>query len=275
MPDRLRQWYTGVVERFVQRRADLVISVGHRLAALRRRESGINPVVISNGIDWTNFAAARGGPGFGQSMIYVGNLSSWSGIEQNIRAMPILLRSIPSAKLIVVGSGLPEYERFLRQLTSELGVGHAVEFLGSQPHERLGELMKRASVGLANSEPVAYRQYACPLKVIEYMASGLPVVATEGTEAADMLRHYSCGIVTPYEPEQIAGAMQRLLSDRESYEAFRAAALRESEMLDWRQLLSRERKLIENQLSLWRERQTPETTESPAEISLTMKEANL
>ncbi len=275
MPDRLRQWYTGAVERFVQRRADVVISVGHRLATLRRRESGVDPVVISNGIDWTNFAAARSGSGFGESMIYVGNLSSWSGIEQNIRAMPILLRSIPGAKLIIVGSGLPEYERFLRQLISDLGVAHAVEVLGSQPHERLGDLMKHASVGLANSEPVAYRQYACPLKVIEYMASGLPVIATEGTEAADMLRHYSCGIVTPYQPEQIAAAMQRMLSDRASYEAFRAAALRESEMLDWRQLLSRERKLIENRLSLWRERQTPETTESPAEISLTMKEANL
>src|SRR5438105_1202125 len=53
MPDRLRQWYTGVAERWVQRRADLVISASNRLGVLRRAQShgAVDPVVISNGIE--------------------------------------------------------------------------------------------------------------------------------------------------------------------------------------------------------------------------------
>lgn len=245
MPDRLRQWYTGIVERFVQSRADLVISVGYRLAALRRDQSGVDPVVISNGIEWDRFENARRVSASSRTMLYVGNLCSWSGLEQNLRAMPKLLLNVPDARMLIVGSGHSEYERFLRQLVRELRLDHAVEFAGSQPHVRLPEFMSRAAMGLANSQPVAYRQYACPLKVIEYMAAGLPTIATEDTEAADMIRRYDCGLVSDFEVEAISEAMRIMLTNRTLQDRFRSNALRESRILDWRHLLARERQLIE------------------------------
>ena len=52
MPDALRRGYTAWLERFLIRRADLLTSVGYRLAALRLRQTGRNAEVIPNGVDW-------------------------------------------------------------------------------------------------------------------------------------------------------------------------------------------------------------------------------
>ena len=249
LPDRLRRWYTAVVERFVQRRADVVISVGHRLAELRRRESGVEPAVISNGIEWERFEQSRRTSGRSNTLIYVGNISPWCGLEQNIRALPHLRRSIPDVRLLVVGSGMVEDERFFRQLALEMGLEGVVDFAGSQPHAQLPAFMARAAIGLANSQPVSYRQFACPLKVIEYMAAGLPVLATENTEAADMVGRYRSGVAAAYEASAIAAACERLLRDRTTYEQMRDNAMSRSRDLDWRVLLEREQALIEEALT--------------------------
>lgn len=248
MPDRLRQSYTAMVERFVQRRAEQLISVGHRLAALRRRESGVEPTVLSNGIDWDRYAPAREAQRTGRVLMYVGYLSSWSGVEQNLQAMPLILDAQPDARLLIVGGGLPDYEQHLRNLAQEMKLGDAVEFLGSQSHERLPELLGRARVGLANSQPVAYRQYACPLKVIEYMAAGLPAVVTHDTEAAEMVARYGCGVATAFDPAAIAQEVIGLFGSPERVEEMRASAIMRSRDLDWSRLLEQELALIRRSL---------------------------
>lgn len=250
MPDRLRRWYTGAVERFVTKRADLVICVGRQLAALRREQGSVQSSLIPGGIDWERFEAARQASGAGHTLVYVGTVSSWSGVEQNIRAMPLLLKDVPDARLLIVGSGLEEYTTFLKQLTAELGVTEAVEFAGSQPHERVPEFLSRAAVGLANSEPVPFRRYACPLKLIEFMAAGLPTIVTEGTEAADMVRHHQVGLVAQFNIESIADAMRRLLTDPDAHQQFRTNAIRESRGFDWNDLVAREHELIERMITL-------------------------
>ena len=97
---------------------------------------------------------------------------------------------------------------------------------------------------MANSLPVPYRQYAYPLKVIEYMAAGLPVIATQETEAAEILQRSQCGIAVPYEPEGLAHAVIALLTDTALYETCRANAVRESADMTWERLLDRELSLI-------------------------------
>ena len=254
MPDRLRRWYTAAVERFVQKRADLVICVGRQLAALRHEQSKLTSCLIPGGIEWGRFEAARQKSGAGHTLVYVGTVTSWSGVEQNIRAMPLLLKSVPDARLLIVGTGFAEYMTFLKQLAAERGVTEAVEFAGPQPHERVPEFLARAAVGLANSEPVPFRRYACPLKLIEFMAAGLPTIVTEGTEAADMVRHHDVGVVAQFDVESIAEAMRRLLTDADARRRFRANAVRESRAFDWDSLVAREHELIERLITRQRQR---------------------
>lgn len=240
--DRLRQRYTAWLEQFLVRRADLVISIGYRLAELRRRQLGRDVHIVPTGVDWDRFLRARNARKGGQTLLYVGNLLSWSGLDLAIRAMPQILRSCSDVQLLIVGDGF--YKDYLQHLVQGLHLEERVCFLGSKPHEDLPFWMEKADIGLAHSQPVAYRIYAYPLKVLEYMAAGLPVIATDGTEAADILTRCQCGISIPYEIEAFVEAAVNLLQDRELYHQLQANGIRHSATMKWETLLAQELDLI-------------------------------
>lgn len=248
MPDRLRQRYTAAVERCVMRRADLVVSVGQRLADRRRHEAGVTPIVVPNGIDYPLFAAAAARPRTpGRRLVYAGNLSPWSGVDLAIEAMPRILAALPDAHLMVIGSGLPAFEAHLRRRVSELGLGEAVSLVGSRPHEALPALLAGADVGLAASQPNAYRQYACPLKVMEYIASGLTVLTTRDTEAADIVERLGVGRAVPFDPTALAAAAVDVLRNPAALAATGRRALAQGPQMDWSHRLSREWEAIVRQ----------------------------
>jgi len=244
LPDRLRHSYTARLERSCVRQADVVISVSNRLAALRRRQVDRGIVVIPNGIFWEHYHAARETVRRGQTLIYVGNLVSWCGVEEAMRALPEIRRRCASARLVVVGSGLPAYEAQLHELARQLDLEPHVAFLGSRPFETLPDLFSEAEVGLASSRNVPFRRYACPLKVFEYMAAGLPVIATADTEAGDLVTRFGCGQAIRFSVEALAEASIRLLGDAEHYRICRDNAIRQSERLDWSRLIDGEVELM-------------------------------
>lgn len=249
MASRVRRAYTAAVERFAIRRADLVVSIGHLLAELRREQTGCTVHVIPVGVDLDRFTGIRRESEIQPTLIYVGNLISWSGLDQTIRAMPAVRRACPSAQLWIVGDGLAGYKNGLRKLVEDLSLDDCVTFHGQVPREELPALLGAATVGLANSEPVSFRKYARPLKVIEYMAAGLPVIATEGTEAARMLEEGDSGVCIPYEIDAIADAAIALFSDPQRCAQLRENGLRQSGAMAWDTLLNQELDLIETHMT--------------------------
>jgi glycosyltransferase involved in cell wall biosynthesis len=244
LPDRLRQSYTAALERLGVRRADLIVSIGHNLAELRRGQSRRDVHIVPTGVDWERFEPARSASGRGQTLVYVGKIVSWCGVELAIRALPKVLERCPDARLLVVGDGLADYCRSLKQLTERLGLARSVTLLGQVPYEKLPGVLADADVGLANFEPVAFRRYAYPLKVIEYMAAGLPVIATADTESARIVSQHRCGLSVPYEPEPLAEAVIKLLSDRALYTQMRENGIQASAGMTWGKLLNTELDLI-------------------------------
>jgi glycosyltransferase involved in cell wall biosynthesis len=220
------------------------VSVGRLLAGLRVRQTGRTPRVLPNGVDWGAYADARRREPGGQTLIYVGNLISWSGLEPALEALARLAPELPNARLVVVGDGLPAYVERLRRRTKELGLEDRVRFLGQRAPAELPALLAEADVGLANSEPVAFRRYACPLKVLEYMAAGRPVVATRGTEAGDLVERAGAGVAVAYDVDALTRELERLLRDGELRGSFGRAGVRHSEALDWERLLGRELELL-------------------------------
>ncbi len=244
LPHGLRRRYTAWLERAMMRRSDLIVTIGRRLERLRRVQARRHVHYIPTGVDWEKFAPARQAAHDGYTLVYTGNLVSWSGVELAIRAMPGVLRAHPSAQLLLIGSGLPAYEHRLKSLVSELTLDDAVEFAGSQPYARLPEWLARADVGLATSLPNAYRRYACPLKVIEYMASGLPVIATRRTEAETLVRACNSGVATAYDVGPLQRAIVSLLSDRTGRQRMGECGVAHSQNMDWSTLMRRDLSLI-------------------------------
>ncbi len=244
VPDRFRQWYTAAVERLGINRADLAISISQMLSDRRRQELARTTEVIPSGVDWARFAATRAAVTPHRSLIYVGNVIGWSGLEHAILALRQVRAVHPDATLTVVGTGVPNYVKQLRRLAAEQLPEGAVRFLGHQDPKELPHLLDDARIGLANAEPVPFRRYATPLKVLEYMAAGLPVIATEHTEAGIIVRRTESGQVIPYDVHALADAVLRLLGDEALFEAQRRNAIHHSREYDWERLLTREQQLI-------------------------------
>jgi len=242
--DRLRRSYTAFLERFLLRRVDCVVTVGHRLKKLRETQTHVPVTLIPNGVDWDRFEETRRVWRDGKRLFYVGNLISWDGLDVVIQAMPKIIDAHGDAKLIIVGDGVESYGGFLHDEVRRLGLEGAVTFLGSQTNESLPQLMMEAEIGLANSRPVDYRKYACPLKAFEYMAAGLPVLATEDTEAADIVAEAKAGLAAACEPDAVAKAAISMLDDREAYDRMRQNAVQYSAACTWEELVKKELKLV-------------------------------
>lgn len=238
-----KRWAAWLENRFITK-ADLVICVGERLAARRRHDTGQTIHVIPNGLDATLFRAVATLTPRPPTLIYMGNVVPWSGLDLLIDVLPQLVRRFPELKLLIVGTGMPGYLEGLRQQVATTHLDAHVEFVGQVTHDELPHWLGKASIGMAHFRPDAYRTYAFPLKVVEYLACGLPVIGTQGTETEDLLQRYACGLAIPFRADDLIAAIETLLIDHDLYACCRDNALRASADFAWDRLLEKEYRLI-------------------------------
>ncbi|MGB0661513.1 MAG: glycosyltransferase [Mangrovicoccus sp.] len=238
---------TAALERKLPQKSDIFVTIGPRLQKLRLETTGREPLLCETGVTAANFAAAHGAsPASGQvEILYVGNVIEWSGVELVIRAMGELPARL---RFRVIGSGLPGYMNELAALAESLGVADRVEFVGPIAHVELPGAMAGASLGFAASRPNLYRQYAYPLKVLEYMAAGLPVLATKDTEAADIVARAQAGFSFDYDVTALRDALDRLLAQPQLLTQMRTNALAAAQGMSWERSFDRERGAIMDQL---------------------------
>jgi glycosyltransferase involved in cell wall biosynthesis len=222
-------------ERICCKVSDAVASVSRPLAALREQQGARLATVVPNGVDFARFHAAnlmrREHP---PTLVYAGSLDARWGVDLSIRAMPLLRRQFPNVRLLIAGRGPAEQE--LRQLALSMGLGDAVRFEGFVPHPDLPKLLARADIGVATSRRDSFRRYASPLKIVEYMAAGLPVICSGGGEAEQMIEESRAGANIPFEPEAFAEAVQSLWSTPGSLSASREAAINYARGRSWEQM---------------------------------------
>jgi glycosyltransferase involved in cell wall biosynthesis len=145
-------------------------------------------LVLPNGVDPTRFTpgAEPGGP---FTVGFVGTLKPWHGVEVLIRAVAPL----DGVRLRVIGDG-PERVGLERLAVQLLGANRA-DFVGAVPPRQLPAELARLHVAAA-PYPVA-DTYFSPLKVFEYLAAGLPVVASRSGQLAQLLTDGVDAVLTP------------------------------------------------------------------------------
>ncbi|HEX7056423.1 MAG TPA: glycosyltransferase family 4 protein [Bacilli bacterium] len=160
------------------------------------------------------FAALHGLAGK-KVVLYVGRLIPRKGVHHLLDAFPKILRRVPNAKLVLVGGAFygskreTPYVRSLRQKAKKSG-GH-VRFVPYVPHNRLDPWFRAADVVVVPSD----KREAFGLVNVEAMASGVPVVATNGGGIAEVVADGETGILvaTNRFVEHLADAVCRLLTD--------------------------------------------------------------
>jgi phosphatidylinositol alpha-mannosyltransferase len=182
--------------------------------------------VIPNGVDIELFAAARPAElPEGRRILFVNRLDRRKGFPDMLRAFALLSPRYPDALLVVAGDG--KERRALRHLPGE--VRDRVIMLGNVPHHLLPPYHAACDLFCA---PATGRE-SFGIVLVEAMAAGLPVVATDIPGYREVVRQEAEGIlVPPSDHHRLADAVGRLLEEpdlaRKIGEAGRARAHRYS-----------------------------------------------
>jgi teichuronic acid biosynthesis glycosyltransferase TuaC len=177
--------------------------------------------VLRNGVDTTLFRpppdreAARQALGLrGPTLISVGLLIERKGHHHTIEAM----RQLPEFGLLIVGEG-PEQAR-LAGLIERYGLGEKVRLLGPRPHAELPSLY-----GATDALVLASSREGWANVLLEAMACGTPVVASNIPGNPEVVREAAAGVITEANtPDGIAAAVRRLFAALPARAATRAYA---------------------------------------------------
>ena len=160
-------------------------------------------------------------------IVFVGRLRKYKGAQHAIRALPIVRRSVPEARLSIVGDG--PYRHDLERLARALGVADAVRFLGALPNAGKVAALNAAQVAVCPSPKEGWG-----LTVIEANACGTPVVASRSPGLTESVRDGETGTLTPHgDAAALAAAVVRLLGDRALRLRMSEAALAWAHGFDW------------------------------------------
>jgi glycosyltransferase involved in cell wall biosynthesis len=162
-------------------------------------------VVIPNGVD-ADVPVARLDGG-GSRLICVARFVARKRHDVLLQALARVRETVPDLQCEMVGYG-PTMES-AQALAGELGLAGAVEFVGRQSHAEIRERLAAADIFVLTS-----MSEGMPGSVMEAMAAGLPVVASDVNGTNEVVRHDRTGLlVAPGDAEATADALRRLLAD--------------------------------------------------------------
>jgi glycosyltransferase involved in cell wall biosynthesis len=143
---------------------------------------------------------------------FVGTLKPWHGLENLVESFSLFQRRVPESRLLIVGDGPGRKQ--LQADAKARGLRKVVEFTGAVCPEEIPALLASMDVGVA-PYPKMDGFYFSPLKVFEYMAAGLPVVASRIGGLTNLIRHEENGLhCPPGDATALADALMRLQVDR-------------------------------------------------------------
>jgi glycosyltransferase involved in cell wall biosynthesis len=140
-------------------------------------------------------------------ILCVAAMSRRKGHAVLLDAFASVLAEVPHARLTLAGDG--KERRTLERRASELGIAHAVRFLGAVEHDRMTDLYDEADVFCLPSFAEGV-----PVVLMEAMAMEIPVVATAIMGVPELVDDEVHGLlVPPARPDRLAEALVRLLAD--------------------------------------------------------------
>jgi glycosyltransferase involved in cell wall biosynthesis len=196
-------------------------------ADLGRRGIPERQIVVSHcGLDHSRYSPG-GTKSEIPSVVYVGRLRRYKGVDALLDAFARLSKELPAARLSVLGAG--PYRPALEARARRLGIADRVEFTGFIPaEEKVGRL--RAAWVSALSSP----KEGWGLTVVESNACGTPVIASRSPGLVDSVRDGETGLLVPHgDVAALTAALRRVLTDASLRERLAAEGLRWSRRFSW------------------------------------------
>jgi glycosyltransferase involved in cell wall biosynthesis len=139
-------------------------------------------------------------------LVYHGTIVKRFGIDLVIKAVGKISNKIPEIEFYVFGPGDDKSE-FI-ELRNELGLEHHIHFMDRVPLELLSQKLQDMDVGIMGYRKNSATELALPVKLVEYVALGIPVIAPR---LKTIEYYFTNEMVTYFEPENIDSLAQAIM----------------------------------------------------------------
>jgi len=164
------------------------------------------------------------------TLLYLGKIFEIRGIDNLLKMVSIVKNEVPQIKLRLVGeSYLSTYKQELLKKIQVLGIEEYVSIEEAVPYCNIKEVTKNSDIGLMIFRPTLNNMQITPNKMFEYMAGGLPIVASDFPAMGSIIRQENCGLlVNPENLQEISDKIKKLLKEKDlrkklAYNGYKAA----------------------------------------------------
>ena len=148
-----------------------------------------------------------------KNICYIGAISLTRGIKELVSSLPHI-NPKHGKKILTLGGEFPT-NSLRAQITNEYGFEH-VEFLGRLNRKEVDEVLSQSLCGMVTLHPTKAYLDSNPVKMFEYMAAGIPVIASKFPRWQKIVESGECGIcVNPLDSKEIARAVEYLFEHPE------------------------------------------------------------
>jgi glycosyltransferase involved in cell wall biosynthesis len=159
-----------------------------------------------NELSWPSMPAYEERP---HDCLYVGSLSA----ERDLAAVIDAVSLVPSDYQVKLQLAGKFHSPYLLQNLQQSPNWNNVNYLGYLDRQQVKQQLTSARMGLLILPPVAHYKDSYPIKLFEYMAAGLPVIASDFPVWRNIIEHAKCGLlVDPLNKHAIAAAIQYLIA---------------------------------------------------------------
>ena len=169
--------------------------------------------IVPNGVDLERFSPSPAVPRAAvPTILYLGRLKRYKRVDLILKAMAILKERLEGARILIAGRGAQEAA--LRSLTSKLGLGETVSFVGYVSEEEKIRLLRSSWVHVLTSPKEGWG-----ISALEAAACGTPTVASDSPGLRDSVLDGRTGYLVPHgDVNALVDALSRLLSSSEQRE---------------------------------------------------------
>lgn len=188
--------------------------------------------IVPNGVDLSMFnITKKKNP---KKVVFAGAMYYHRGLDVLLETIPLVIEKIPDAKFVLLGSGT-EMDK-LKEIVSKNKLDNSVEFKGWIEREKIPENIADASIGIGPLRLTEVTSRALPIKVLEYMAVSLPLIAQKGTLPNDVLENEKNGFFIENHIE-LAEKIILLLNEPKKVQNMGAHSLKLVQKFSWDQVV--------------------------------------
>ncbi len=220
------------IEKSILPKLKYTYTVNHSVANYYNSEYGIKMQVVRNLPKSANSFSETDKISFEKrtkTIVYQGALNIGRGLKLIINAMQYLEK----VQLVIIGDG--DIKNELVNMVYDLKLSDKIKFLGKIPFNELKSFTVKADLGISLEDNLGLNYYfALPNKIFDYIHAGIPVLASDLPEIANLINKYKIGIVTKTRnAKELANVITHFFSNDNKYKVCKNNTLIARKELCW------------------------------------------